>query len=64
MWGYFPEFLLKSGVYEFLDIDGLRRKLARKLSVDEDGDGTEWEVLNSYIFFIHGNLAAYGDAEL
>ncbi|XP_004513457.1 pre-mRNA cleavage factor Im 25 kDa subunit 1 isoform X2 [Cicer arietinum] len=26
------------------DIDGLKRKLGRKLSVDEDGDGAEWEV--------------------
>ncbi|KAI4344551.1 hypothetical protein L6164_011765 [Bauhinia variegata] len=26
------------------DIDGLKRKLARKLSVNEGGDGTEWEV--------------------
>ncbi|KAL2327235.1 hypothetical protein Fmac_020662 [Flemingia macrophylla] len=26
------------------DVDGLKRKLARKLSVNEDGDGSEWEV--------------------
>ena len=26
------------------DIDGLRRKLVRKLSVNEDDNGTEWEV--------------------
>ncbi|XP_022636176.1 pre-mRNA cleavage factor Im 25 kDa subunit 1 isoform X2 [Vigna radiata var. radiata] len=26
------------------DTDGLKRKLTRKLSVDEDGDGSEWEV--------------------
>ncbi|XP_020220928.1 pre-mRNA cleavage factor Im 25 kDa subunit 1 [Cajanus cajan] len=26
------------------DTDGLKRKLARKLSVEEDGDGLEWEV--------------------
>ncbi|WJX28391.1 Pre-mRNA cleavage factor Im 25 kDa subunit 1 [Trifolium repens] len=26
------------------DIDGLKRKLARKLSLDEDGVGAEWEV--------------------
>ncbi|TKY72830.1 Pre-mRNA cleavage factor Im 25 kDa subunit 1 [Spatholobus suberectus] len=26
------------------DTDGLKRKLARKLSVNEDGDGSEWEV--------------------
>ncbi|KAI4335259.1 hypothetical protein L6164_013923 [Bauhinia variegata] len=26
------------------DIDGLKRKLSRKLSVDEGGDGIEWEV--------------------
>ncbi|KAG4387901.1 hypothetical protein GLYMA_09G066700v4 [Glycine max] len=25
------------------DTDGLKRKLARKLSVNEDGDGSEWE---------------------
>ncbi|KAK2449559.1 cleavage factor CFIM-25 protein [Trifolium repens] len=26
------------------DIDGLKRKLTRNLSLDEDGVGTEWEV--------------------
>ncbi|KAL2970921.1 hypothetical protein AAZX31_15G164500 [Glycine max] len=26
------------------DTDGLKRKLARKLSIIEDGDGSEWEV--------------------
>ncbi|KAJ1437155.1 NUDIX hydrolase-like domain superfamily [Sesbania bispinosa] len=26
------------------DTDGLKRKLARKLSLNEDGDGAEWEV--------------------
>lgn len=30
------------------DIDGLRRKLSRKLSVDESGGETEWEVSKSF----------------
>lgn len=30
--------------FECSDVDGLRRKLSRKLSVNESGDGTEWEV--------------------
>jgi len=33
-------------ICEFVDADGLKRKLRRKLCVDEDGDGSEWEVLD------------------
>ena len=43
---------------EFLDTDGLKRKLARKLSVNEDGDGSEWEVLNLSFCTCHYNLTS------
>lgn len=38
-------FFTEEEICEFVDTDGLKRKLTRKLSVDEDGDGSEWEVL-------------------